>query len=81
MSERSRRRSKTTYERICDTKNKIANTEEKLTQLKQELDDLYTTLFAENAKQNELEMKQLFDIIEMKRIPLKEVVMLLKEQQ
>lgn len=81
MSERSRRRSKTTYERICDTKSKIANTEEKLAQLKQELDGLYTTLFTERAEQNEVEMKKLFDIIEMRHIPLMEVINLLEDQQ
>ena len=80
MTENSRRRGKTVYERIEDTKNKIASAEERVKQLKQELDELYTMLFEETAKQQEIEMKRLFDLIGKKHMPLGEVVKLLEEQ-
>ena len=80
MAERIRRK-KSIYEMIRDTRKKIANTEEKLTQLKQELDGLYATLFDEYAKQNEIEMRKLFDLIGMKHIPLAEIIKLLEEQK
>lgn len=80
MAERSRR-GKTIYERIHDTKTKIANTEEKLAQLNQELDQLYTELFEETAKQQENEMKRLFDLIGKKHMPLGELVKLLEEHK
>ena len=81
MAERTRRRSKSIFEMICDTRNQIANTEEKLNQLNKELDVLYTKLFDEFAKQQEKDMRELFDKIGMKHIPLKDVIKLLDAQQ
>lgn len=81
MAERSRRKGKSIFEMICDTRNKIANTEEKLRQLNKELDALYTKLFDEFARQQEKDMRELFDKIGMKHIPLKDVIKLLDEQQ
>lgn len=78
MAERSRR-SKTTYERIKDAQKKIISTEERLTQLKQELDSLYTILFEETARQQNAEMKKLFDIIGEKHISIKDVINLLEK--
>lgn len=80
MTDNSRRRGKTTYEKIQETKNKIASAEERVRQLNQELNDLYTTLFEETAKQQENEMKRLFDLIGHKHMPLGEVVKLLEQQ-
>lgn len=80
MAERAKRR-KSIYEMIVDTRKKISNTEERLAQLKQELDVLYKTLFDEYAKQNEIEMRKLFDLIGMKHIPLIDIIKLLEEQK
>ena len=81
MAERTRRRSKSIFEMICDTRNQIANTEEKLNQLNKELDVLYTKLFDEFAKQQEKDMRELFYKIGMKHISLKDVIKLLDAQQ
>ena len=79
MAEKSRRRGKTTYEKICDTRNKIKNTEERLVQLNQELDNLYETFSAEFTKQNEIEMRKIFDAIGKKRINIEDLLKLLDE--
>lgn len=80
MAERSRRRGKTIYERINDTKSEIALTEEKLSQLKSRLNDLYSSLYDSYAKINEDTMRELFDLIEGRHIPLNEVIKMLEEK-
>ena len=56
MVENSRRRGKTVYERIEDTKNKIAAKEQELSELRMQLKTL------EEEREN-LEMHQLFELI------------------
>ena len=56
MAERSRRRVKTIYERIDDINKEIIATEEKLSQLKLQLNNLH-------AEKDNFEMHQLFDLI------------------
>ena len=80
MAERSRRRGKTIYERINDTKSEIVVTEEKLSQLKSRLNDLYSSLYDSYAKINEDTMRELFDLIEGRHIPLNEVIKMLEEK-
>lgn len=63
MATNRSRRGKSVYERIEDTKNEIALTEEKLAGLKMHL----TTL---NAEKDDLEMHQLFDFIRVNGISL-----------
>lgn len=71
----------TIFEKIYWTRNNIIETEKRLTQLKQELDTLYTTLIEEFYKQRDIEMQELFTRIGMKRLPLSELLKLLEEQQ
>ena len=80
MTERSRRRGKTIYERINDTKSEIATTEEKLTQLKSQLSDLYSLMYDTYAKTKGEAMRELFDLIEGKHISLNEVIKILEQK-
>lgn len=80
MADRSRRRGKTIYERINDTKAEIAMTEEKLTQLKAQLNDLYSSLYDSYAKTKEDTMRELFDLIEGKHIQLNEIIKMLEQK-
>lgn len=70
----------TIFERIYITRNNITKTEQRLEQLKQELDTLYATLIEEFYKQRDLELQELFNRIGMKRLPLSELLKLLDEQ-
>ena len=79
MTEKTRRRSKSTYERIRETRAKIKGTEQKLEQLNQELDDLYKTFSDEFTKQNEIEMRKLFDAVGGKHIKIAELVKFLEK--
>lgn len=81
MAEKSRRRGKTIYERINDTKAEISMTEEKLSQLKIQLDNLYSSLYDMYARTSENEMRELFNLIEGRHIPLSEVVKILEQQK
>ena len=81
MAEKSRRREKTIYERINDTKAEISMTEEKLSQLKIQLDNLYSSLYDMYARTSENEMRELFNLIEGRHIPLSEVVKILEQQK
>lgn len=72
MTSRSRR-GKTVYERIADTQNAIAVTEEKLTQLRKHLATL-------NTEKDDLEMHQLFEFIRSNGITLEQAKALMKEQ-
>ena len=79
MTEKTRRRSKSTYERICETRKKIKSAEAKLEQLKKELDSLYKTFSEEFTKQNEIEMRKILDAIGAKRIKITDLVKFLEE--
>lgn len=80
MAEKSRRRGKTIYERINDTKSEIAATEAKLAQLNSQLSDLYSLMYDSYAKTKEDAMRELFDLIEGKHIPLNEIIKILEQK-